>query len=374
LRRPLAFGVCALAALAALVGVLAAGSGGGGAPRSGWSFGAFAGYVWRGPVRSVSASWRVPRVLGGPAPSLAATWVGAQGPAPAGAFIQVGTSQMRVARPGEASPAGSYVAFWSDSERHFHAQALFAVDAGDRVSASVALEHGRWRVTIGDANTHRRRRLLIDEDTDGVFDEAEWTEESPTLESTGRAGPYPEQGTVSIGRLAVNGAAPAYATVASTWMSLGSSELAPGPLAGDAFSLRKASVSAAGARYLHAALAEDAATLPFVALLARLGTSAFAGELGAQSSRFAAVLARNLRVLEAGPWPAAAQPLLRALIARVRALLRSSRAAAMIVPSQLAAWVTRWRREADAVSRAGHLVRRALDVPELTPPAAEAGR
>jgi hypothetical protein len=372
LRRLLAFGLCALVALVVLVGVLSCGSGGGDA--SPWAFGAFAGYVWRGPVGSVAASWRVPRVLGGPAPSLAATWIGAQGPAPAGPFIQVGTSQMLRGHRGAGPSPGSYVAFWSDSERRFHPLALFPVDAGDEMSASLALRHGRWLVTIGDASTHRDRRFSTSDDTEGVFDEAEWTEEDPSLRSTGHAGPYPRQGAVRMRRLAVNGAEPGYATVYSTWMSLGSEQLAPGPLVGDAFTLRKASVSASGARYLHAALAEDAATRSFFALLARSGTRSFVGELAAESRRFVAALARNLRTLEAGWWPPPVRPLLDALLARVHALLRRSRAGAATPASGLATWIAGWKREAGAVARLGHLVRRALDVPELTPPTAAAGR
>jgi hypothetical protein len=372
LRRLLAFGLCALVALAVLIGVLSRGSGGGDA--SPWAFGAFAGYVWRGPVRSVAASWRVPRVVGGPVPSLAATWIGAQGPAPAGPFIQVGTGQMLRGHRGAGSSSGSYVAFWSDSERRFHPLTLFPVNAGDEMSASLALRHGRWLVTISDASTHRDRRFSTSDDTEGAFNEAEWTEEDPSLRSTGHAGPYPRQGAVSMRRLAVNGAEPSYATVYSTWMSLVSEQLAPDPLVGDAFTLRKASVSASGARYLHAALAEDAATRSFFALLARSGTRSFAGELAAESRRFVAALARNLRALEARPWPPPARPLLDALIARVHALLRSSRAGAAIPSSGTAAWIAGWKSEAEAVARSGHRVRRALDVPELTPPTAAAGR
>src|ERR1700677_2165932 len=52
-------------------------------------FGYFAGYTWQGDPTSISARWKVPRILAGSPDGEAATWIGVQGnQAP---FVQIGT-------------------------------------------------------------------------------------------------------------------------------------------------------------------------------------------------------------------------------------------------------------------------------------------
>jgi hypothetical protein len=68
-----------------------------GAQRSPSSFGKFAGYVWRGHVESVRASWSVPGIRVG-STGRAGTWIGAQAPGSPGAFIQIGTNEERFIR------------------------------------------------------------------------------------------------------------------------------------------------------------------------------------------------------------------------------------------------------------------------------------
>jgi hypothetical protein len=103
-----AFGLVALVALAAMVVVLIGVTPGGTSPS--WSFGPFAGYVWRGHVASVQGSWTVPRILRGSPLGHAGTWIGAQAPGARRPFIQIGTNDDHF-----SATDSSYYAFWSDT-------------------------------------------------------------------------------------------------------------------------------------------------------------------------------------------------------------------------------------------------------------------
>src|ERR1700722_9297559 len=64
-------------------------------------FGPFAGYVWHGRVRQVSAVMVVPRITDQSPPGTAGTWIGAEAPAVGSTllsspFFQVGVNEMRV--------------------------------------------------------------------------------------------------------------------------------------------------------------------------------------------------------------------------------------------------------------------------------------
>jgi hypothetical protein len=112
------------------------------------ALGTFAGYVSsRTRLRTVEGSWTVPRIAKTAHDGLASTWIGAQGPGASAKapFIQIGTTDERHT-DSRLGPRDSYEAFWSDIQRQFKPQGLFAVDPGDRVSASLVLCRGRWRV------------------------------------------------------------------------------------------------------------------------------------------------------------------------------------------------------------------------------------
>ena len=149
------FGLVVLVALAVIFVVLL-----GAAPRgssANWSFGPFAGYVWRGQVTSVQGSWSVPRVSAGSSlRSAASTWIGAEAPGEPAPFIQIGTNEQRVS-PAEVLERGpGYYAFWSDTKGAFHPRPFFRVSPGDDIRASLALARKRW--TLASSIRHPAHR------------------------------------------------------------------------------------------------------------------------------------------------------------------------------------------------------------------------
>jgi hypothetical protein len=328
-------------------------------------FGAFAGYIRIGPLRSIAGSWRVPGVLHGSNPGRAATWVGAQAPAKAEPFIQVGTNE-ECERTAAGGTVEYYYAFWSDTTRDFHPQFLFAVSPGDAISASMHLRRGRWELAISDATSGRRSRFATSQEASIRFNLAEWLQEDITSAHLGRPFPYPRTRTVTISHLLVNSADPTYAAVQSQWMSENHQSLGPGPLRDDSFSLMPMLVSAAGRRYLQLARREDAAQARFTVQATGWSSSTPIAIVSAQRAGLGRELARSLAGLSSPRWPAGAQPLVDRLVRAERALRAQTDATPTLTRTGLAAWIGRWLGEADVLGRTGHQVRRALGIPQFT--------
>lgn len=337
-----------------------------GAQRSQWSFGSFAGYVWRGHVASVRGSWSVPSVLVGPMGS-AGAWIGAQAPGSPGAFVQIGTTEERV-RPFALGASGTiYYAFWSDVANHFHPRALFLVHPGDDISTSLRLAGGRWTIAIVDRTSGAAKHFSTNQEARASFNQAEWVQEDPRDELTGKPLPYPRLSTVRFRRLAVNSRTPAYADLYSQWMSASGSNWAPSPLRRDSFAVHRATVSPAGAQYLHIAAEEDAAASTFAALLAGWTVTTPGSQIASASSAFAVALKRAVHALASSSWPKHVRRLIRALIHSSRVLLHQSQSVPSTSSASLSRWTLTWKRDASVTARIGHIVRRALKVPELTP-------
>ena len=214
----------------------------------------FAGYSWQGSVRSVRGSWTVPRIIGGSAPEVAATWIGAQAPGSSGPFIQIGTNEQRVNSsllPFASTPS-TYYAFWSYTAHDFRPVNLFPVNPGDDLAASMTLGRKGWTVAIADQSTGENARVTTAQEAHGSFNQAEWTQEDATDRLTGEPFPYPPLSTVSFSRLAVNSTTPGLGDMASTAMSENGNELTPGPLHDDSFTLHQVTLRLAG-RHGHAA-------------------------------------------------------------------------------------------------------------------------
>ncbi len=366
---PIAVGVVAVVGVASALAAFAAGVFAG--EHSSWSFGSFAGYVWRGKVTSVAASWTVPRVVAGSHWGAAGTWVGAQaqGPEERAPFIQIGTNEqvlLALARRSGATVTEDF-AFWSDTSHHFHAQTLFAVHPGDRISARLVLAHRKWALTIIDATSGASAHFLTAQETHAPFNLAEWLQEDIQDKVTGKPYPYPHLTTVGLRALAVNGRKPSYAEMDSQWMSIGKENLAPSRLRDDSFALGAATISPAGAHYLNIAGRDDAATRALLAVLARPTSYISYAQLADAIAKFDATVRRNITMLKDTRWPATVAATVQIIIRDNRLLLHHLQPNLFSSFSTPAARLSAFNRYAVAVGREGHLVRRALHIPEFTP-------
>jgi hypothetical protein len=353
----------ALAALAVAFLLLAGAVFGG--KRSSWSFGPFAGYVWRGRVSSVRASWKVPRILPGSPRGVAGTWIGAEAPGIGehGPFIQIGVNERR------AGSANSYYAFWSDTKQHFHPQYLFHLNAGDDLSASLTLARKprrRWTLVISDTSTGKSARFSTGDEARASFNEAEWTQEDVTDGETLKPYPYPRLAKVEFRRLEVNSTAPTDADLYSTWMSVARGNLAPTPLYDDSFTLRRATVSSAGGQYLHIVTPINAANMTFGAQLARWSAKTPYAQIESASASFIAALHSGIRALASARWPARVRSLIHSLIGSARVVLGQTRPPALLTTATLVAWRSALTRAGAASSHVGQLIRRALGLPGFT--------
>lgn len=379
-RKPplsVAIAAVAIAALAVVVGLIVGlvgiGSGaGGGRPgatqgvEAGMSFGRLAGYVWNGPITLVQASWTVPRIVGGPDDGHASTWVGAQAPGATNhsPFIQVGVLEQRSPASSKGPSRLTYEAFWSDTMQGFHPVMLFAVRAGDIVSAALALANGRWRVTVSDARSHARSSFATDDESTARFDLAEWLQEDPTDHN--RPLPYPLLSAVRFSRLEVNGAPPAGDSVYSQWMSENGRALAPGTLDADGFALTPAILTAAAKRYLDIATAEDLATTVFAAELRDWTPATARARIARAGSEFAAAMQTSVDQLQRYSWPAAVDPLVRSMTTGARAVVARVRLGERHDGGQLATYRAAFERVA-ALGPIGRRIRAVLHLPDITP-------
>jgi len=361
------FGLVVLVALAVIFVVLL-----GAAPRgssANWSFGPFAGYVWRGQVTSVQGSWSVPRVLAGSSlRSAASTWIGAEAPGEPAPFIQIGTNEQRVS-PAEVLERGpGYYAFWSDTKGAFHPRPFFRVSPGDDIRASLALARKRWTLAIVDTTSGASAHFSTGDEThEGALNEAAWTQEDVTDGTTGKPSPYPRLSESGFRHLAVNGKAPSYADLYSSWMSVHEGNLAPSPLHGDSFVLRRATVSSLGAQYLAIATRDDVASETFVAGFARWTTKTPYSQIESASVRFSGALSSNSRAFTKVRWPAPVRGLVHSLIADTGVLLEDSRPSALVSSAELAGWKSRWAHGAEAITGVAHAIKRTLNLPEIRP-------
>ena len=333
------------------------------------SFGAFAGYIWRGDVRSVAASFTVPRLMHsthGGAVAIAGTWIGAQAPGSSRApFIQVGFNEEQIRLPG--TPAlDFYYAFWSDTNLSFHPKVLFQVRPGDKIGAHLRLEGGRWHVLIADF-THRRRKAFATRDeTGGAFNQAEWLQEDVT-ERPGHLLPYPQLSTVGFRHLKVNSDTPWYSRVSSQWMSENGTDLAPRPLVDDAFSLAPTQPTALGLHYLQITVPLDVALRGFTAALPHWGIGMSVRTMTSQRAAMASALESDIQEVAGTDWPAGLQGLSQKLLAATRSELGVTERAPLRMTSGTGRWLTDWLKADAATVRISQEMRRVLGLPQAFP-------
>jgi hypothetical protein len=271
-------------------------------------------------------------------------------------------------KPAAKRPTGaSYEAFWSATSRGFHPQFLFPVDAGDDISASLTLTYGRWMLAVVDGTSGHAARLSTSAEARASFNGAMWMQEDVSNQATGKLFTYPELTPISFRELTVDSVPPAYTDMYSQWMSANGSSLAPSPLQHDSFTLRATTVSAAGEQYLHIAEREDAATQTFLAQLAGWSPNTPRSQIASASETLLAVLRSNVYVLAHSRWPTRAHAMIASLIDADHVVLLDLRAVRSTPATGLAAWISRFARDVAAIGDAGHMIRRALYLPELAP-------
>ena len=364
-RRNIALAAVVLTALAAVLALVLSASLGAG--RSSWSFGPFAGYVWRGHVISVGASWTVPSVTEGSRCAEAATWIGASARANSSSFVQIGTNERRCYVSYENQVSDTYSASWSDVAHDEQTQPLFPVNAGDDLKASLAFARGRSTLTIADTTSGAHARFSISTPGDAAINEAEWIQEDVTDSTLNRLYPYPHLTTVGFHDLEINSQAPADPDLYSSWMSVGSTNLAPTPLYHDSFTKREAKVSKYGAQYLHIAKPEDAATDAFIAQLVRWTADTPRPQIDSARSRYAIALRKNISAFTSTRWPAQTQNLVNSLTGKIRLLLDHTQSPIPASSAGIAIWRSIWKRDAKAVGSVSHPLTRELNLPQLRP-------
>jgi hypothetical protein len=325
--------------------------------------------VWFGRVRSMHASWTVPRVQRGSPAGIGGTWIGTQARAAHSAFIQVGTVEQGVWLGRRRRAFNRDFAFWSDGGHHYRAQRLFMAGPGDRISATIRLIAGRRTLSIRDLTSGATAHISMPEEASASFTQAEWLQEDPRRSNRGRAPvSYPKLSDVRFADLEIDARRPSYAALYATWMSLKRTALAPSPMQEGSFYIRRArSISRSGARYLRIAASEDRAEKAFTAEMNGWSQTTPIAQVTAERTRSAAAMRNNIHALLNASWPKPIIPLVARLVRAARVLRTQTNAAPQMAVSRLDAWKARWNKDNADLGRVAHRLRRALEVPELMP-------
>jgi hypothetical protein len=335
-------------------------------PAAGFSdhpFGAFAGYVWVGPVTSVSATFTVPRVASGSPLGLAATWIGAQWLGAPSRFLQIGVNEGRL-QASNGKVAVGYYAFWSDVRHHFKAQPLFPAHAGDSFSAALTLAHKHWLLALTDNTSGRKARFSIGAETQAPFDLAEWLQEDPGAENDHVE--YPRLTAPTFHHLTVNAVAPPPGSpnLFSQWMSANDGTLGTTSLHADSFTLkREPPVGALAARYLRltegARIAANTFSREFSSWTAKTPSALIENA----TSRYVKATAEVDHVLLAARWPPAIRVLVRASVRAKTGLVAAARPPAAMTSATFAHWSSALSEASERARRAGRPLLLALGLP-----------
>ncbi len=269
----------------------------------------FGGYRTTTKVAAISARWTVPAIAPRSPAGFAATWIGAQGSASAGPFIQVGTIEFK--QPGDAP---MYLLFWSDVQVGFAAQPMGGVAPGDVIDVSMRRLGSRgWRLAVRDETNGAVASKSLSYGRGQTFNQAEWLQEDPApAQVTSVDLPYPRLSTVTFSRLMVNGAPPSLARGdGQTLMTLRGGTFVPTAVSSDSFSLLRP--TGVPARYLSYAGSLDRVLSTFEAGLA-LWPRLPATLRRKVASGLVRAFGMSRRRFEAFDWSPAAQGAIAALI------------------------------------------------------------
>jgi Peptidase A4 family len=214
------------------------------------SFGTFAGYVTSANVKTISAEWRVPKLMPLSRNGEAATWIGAQGRNSQAPFVQVGTIESQI--DGETiHPIEADSAFWSDTELHFYPVAIPGlVHGGDLISAEMADTTHGWQLRIVNETEHWARSIPALSAAAKGYGEAEWIQEDPEDPITKSGVAYPELSPANFQGVGVNGQYPHPSLADALWMSENNRVLAPGSFQDGRFEVTSLRLTQAQTQYM----------------------------------------------------------------------------------------------------------------------------
>ena len=366
-RRRVGFGVVALLLLFVAVKLVS--------PRSGPEiaggfsdapFGPFAGYAWIGSVKSVGASFTVPRIASGSPLSEAGTWIGVQGQGPPARFVQIGAIESRAWSSQKQKTVDVYGTFWSDTIRHFKPQPLFPVSPDDRLSAALTLANRQWTLAITDDTSRRKARFAIKDEADAPFNQAEWTQEDPGSENDHAR--YPQIAPPVFQDLTVNSAEPSRAVLYSQWMSVDHSNFAPTTPHDDSFTLARApAVSAAAAQYLRLFAVAGAAFGKFEAERTNWNAKMHYQQLVTASSQLITATQNGIRSLVAARWSKQIRSLVRSFAHMTNNRVEAARPPTLLTPASFVAWNSKLTEVSERAGLAGAKLRLALRLPASGP-------
>jgi hypothetical protein len=185
----------------------------------------------------IAGSWGVPAVSESSKAGAGSTWIGVQPPRGGWRtpFIQVGTTDQR-----DHHKFNDYYAFWTDTDHHFHPISFMTVLPGERVSASLTLAGGRWRIRFVDHTSGQSREIVTRQETHAVMRQAEWLQEDPSIGKHPHERRQPYAGTVPVrfSALRANGSVPRPRDLLPQEMVLPHGELTPTLVQGDSFTVR----------------------------------------------------------------------------------------------------------------------------------------
>jgi hypothetical protein len=290
-------------------------------------FGPFAGYVWHGPVRQVSAVIVVPRLRDHSPPGTAGTWIGAEAPAPestalSSPFFQVGVNEMRITGSssqtyGKVPDGDYYYAFWSSAKLGFHPHSLFQVTPGDPVRVSMTLSDGRWRIVAKDERSGRARRFAVPTGGGTYFNQAIWQQEDVSGSSYVQL-PYPDLSDPKFTNLEVNAAVPHVRALYVSWMSADVRTFGPTPVRANSFVVQPVRLSAASLHYQQTIRAEDDPAIAFDHDLEIWTRETKPRTIRTVSARFARLLQRQVADFRSYGWPRNIHKLTRRLAVAIQ--------------------------------------------------------
>jgi hypothetical protein len=325
-------------------------------------FGPFAGYVWNGEVRQISADIRVPRLIGAAHGGAAATWIGVRGAisdrTQSAPFFQIGVNEDWT-HAGQVG--GRDYAFWSSTGRDFAPQVLFSVRPGDVLAVSIAAAGRRLRMTVTDRRSgwHRTVGARLGREED--FDTASWHQEDVTDVATGEPFPYPQMGAARFSAMRVDGVAPRPRGLDLSWMSTSDAFYGPSPVRGGGFTIAEIHPSRAALEYERLAVPYDLAGYVFDSQSAAWSGSTSPGTIAAACRRYVRVLDTDLHALAAYPWPQN----VRSGIARLIASTRQMRSYLERLARHTTAYLDQFR--ATEIPSNGLAIRKALHMAVFDP-------
>jgi hypothetical protein len=327
-------------------------------------FGPFAGYAWIGRVKSVGASFTVPRIAGGSPLSEASTWIGVQGQGPSARFVQLGETEDRFWSPRMQKAVDVYSTFWSDTAHHYQAEQLFPVSPGDTLSASLTLASKQWTLAITDSTSRREAHFSIADELEAPFNQAEWTQEDPGHENDHAR--YPQMAAPVFQHLTVNSTAPApaYLALFSGWMSVDHSNLAPTAVHNDSFTLQQApAITTVGMQYMRVAPAEQAAFEKFETERSNWSPRTPYGQIVTAVSRLTEATQKASPIVLSARWSKQIGGLARSSAKANTAFLEQARPPAFLNAATFAAWNSRLTEASERAGVAGSRLRLALGLP-----------